>query len=157
MYASDVTGPMSGLPDPVREPEFYRGVPMRRFVAWLIDLVIVIAIGVPLALVFGVFTLGFGFALFPAIVTAIAFAYRTVTLANGSATWGMNFCGIEFRRGDGSRFDLATAGLHTLIQTVAFAFFALQMISCATIFATRYGQSLPDLILGTTALHRPVD
>lgn len=157
MYASDVTGPMAGLPDPTREPGFYRGVPLRRFFAWLIDLVIVTAIGVPIAVLFGLFTLGFGFALFPVVVTAVAFAYRTLTLADGSATWGMRFCGIEFRRGDGSRFDLATAGLHTLIQTVAFMFFVLQLISCATIFTTRYRQSLPDLILGTTALHRPVD
>jgi len=157
MYASPVSGPMAGLPDPEREREFYRGVPFRRFVAWLIDLLVVLAIGVPLALVFGVFTLGFGFALFPAIITATGFGYRTLTLAGASATWGMRFCGIEFRRGDGTRFDLLTATLHTLIQTVAFAFFVLQMLSCVTILATRYGQSLPDLILGTTALHRPAD
>lgn len=157
MYASQFSGPMAGLPDPNREPDFYRGVPTRRFVAWLIDLAVVLLVGVPIAVIFGVFTLGFGFALFPAIVTGIAFAYRTWTLADGSATWGMRFCGIEFRRGDGTRFDLPTAFLHTLIQTVAFAFFVLQILSCVTILGTRYGQSLPDIILGTTALHRPVD
>ncbi|MFT3973274.1 MAG: RDD family protein [Amaricoccus sp.] len=157
MYASFVHGPMAGLPDPAREPEFYRGVPARRFFAWLIDVVVVLAVGVPLAVVFGVFTLGFGFVLFPAILTAVAVGYRTWTLAGGSATWGMRFCGIEFRRGDGTRFDLMTAALHTLIQTVAFGFFVLQVLSCVTILGTRYGQSLPDLILGTTALHRPVD
>jgi uncharacterized RDD family membrane protein YckC len=157
MHAAHVSGPMAGLPNPETDAEFYRGVPFRRFVAWVIDLIVVLAIGVPLALVFGVFTLGFGFALFPAILTAIAFGYRTLTLANASATWGMQFCGIEFRRGDGTRFDLTTAVLHTLIQTVAFAFFVLQLLSCVTILATRYGQSLADLILGTTALHRAVD
>lgn len=157
MYASPVSGPMAGLPDPATEGEFYRGVPVRRFIAWLVDLAIVLVVGVPLALVFGVFTLGFGFALFPAIVTAVAFGYRTLTLADASATWGMRFCGIEFRRGDGSRFDLATAFLHTLIQTVAFGFFVLQLVSCVTILGSRYGQSLPDLILGTTALHRAAD
>lgn len=157
MHQSSVLGPMAGLPDPETDRDFYRGVPLRRFVAWVIDLLIVLLVGVPLALIFGVFTLGFGFALFPAIVGAIGFAYRTLTLANASATWGMQFCGIEFRRGDGSRFDGTTAFLHTAIQTVALAFFVLQLLSCVTILATRYGQSLPDLILGTTALHRPVD
>lgn len=157
MQATRYSGPMAGLPDPDTSADYYSGVPLRRFIAWLIDLVVVIAIGVPIAVVFGVFTLGFGFALFPAIVTAVAFAYRTWTLADGSATWGMRFCGIEFRRGDGTRFDFTTAFLHTLIQTVAFAFFVLQLLSCVTILGTRYGQSLPDLILGTAALHRSVD
>lgn len=157
MYASPLSGPMAGLPDPELDRDFYRGVAPRRFMSWLIDLAIVLVVGVPLALVFGVFTLGFGFALFPAIITLVAFAYRTLTLADASATWGMRFCGIEFRRGDGTLFDLTTAFLHTLVQTVAFAFFVLQLLSCVTILGTRYGQSLPDLILGTTALHRPVD
>jgi uncharacterized RDD family membrane protein YckC len=157
MDATSFSGPMAGLPDPERESEFYRGVPLRRFVAWLIDFAVVLLIGVPVALAFGIFTLGFGFALFPVIVAAVAFGYRTLTLGGSSATWGMRFCGIEFRRGDGTRFDMMTAFLHTLIQSIAFAFFVLQVLSCVTILATRYGQSLPDIVLGTTALHRPVD
>lgn len=157
MHAAHLSGPMAGLPDPETDRDFYDGVPFRRFVAWVIDFVIVCVIGVPVALMFGIFTLGFGFALFPLIVSGIAIAYRTWTLAEGSATWGMRFCGIEFRRGDGTRFDMPTAALHTLIQAVAFTFFVLQLLSCVTIVGTRYRQSLPDLILGTTALHRAAD
>ena len=89
--------------------------------------------GVPLAVLFGLFTLGFGFALFPFVVAATGFLYRTATIAGGSATWGMRFVGIELRRGDGSRFDLLTAVLHTGIYMVCISVIVLQAISCLTI------------------------
>jgi uncharacterized RDD family membrane protein YckC len=157
MHADRLSGPMAGLPDPEHDRQFYDGVPARRLVAWFIDLAIVLAIGVPVAVVFGVMTLGFGFALFPIVMGGIGFLYRTATIAGGSATWGMRVTGIEFRRGDGSRFDLVTAFLHTAIYAVALSVIVLQLISCVAILATRYRQSLPDIILGTTAINRPAD
>ena len=157
MHADRLSGPMAGLPDPEHDRQFYEGVPARRLVAWFIDLAIVLAVGVPVAVVFGVMTLGFGFALFPIVVGGIGFLYRTATIAGGSATWGMRVTGIEFRRGDGSRFDLMTAFLHTAIYAVALSVIVLQLISCVAILATRYRQSLPDIILGTTAINRPAD
>ena len=53
MHADSFTAPMSGLPDPERDRQFYEGVPLRRFVAWCVDLVIILLIGVPLATLFG--------------------------------------------------------------------------------------------------------
>ena len=49
------------------------------------------------------------------------------TLAGGSATWGMRFTGIELRRGDGTRFDFATALLHTALYTVCISVVVLQV------------------------------
>ena len=132
-------------------------MPLRRFVAWCVDLVIILLVGVPLATVFGLLTLGFGFAIFPLIVAGVGFLYRTWTLAGGSATWGMRFTGIEFRRRDGSRFDFATALLHTALYAVCMSFFVLQLVSCVTIVGSRYRQSLGDMVLGTTAINRPAD
>ncbi len=157
MHATSLSGPMPGLPDPDLAPQFYEGVPMRRLAAWLVDVLVVLLVGVPLALLFGLLTLGFGFALFPAIVGGTGFLYRILTLAGGSATWGMRFTGIEFRRHDGTRFDLLFALLHTAITAVAFGVFVLQVVSCGTILWTRYRQSLADIILGTTALNRPAE
>jgi uncharacterized RDD family membrane protein YckC len=148
---------MPGLPDPDLDRQFYEGVPARRLFAWFVDLFIVLLIGVPVAVAFGLLTLGFGFVLFPLLVAGVGFIYRTATIAGGSATWGMRFAGIEFRRGDGSRFDLLFAFLHTAIYAVCFGVFVLQLISCIAILGTRYGQSLPDIILGTTAINRPAD
>jgi uncharacterized RDD family membrane protein YckC len=157
MYASDIAGPMAGLPDPERDRQFYDGVPARRLAAWVFDLAIILAIGVPVAIVFGLATFGFGFALFPLVVASVGFLYRTASIASGSATWGMRFMGIELRRHDGSRFDLTTALLHTGIYTVSFSVIVLQIISCGAILTTRYGQGLNDIILRTTAINRPAD
>jgi uncharacterized RDD family membrane protein YckC len=156
MYATDY-GPMSGLPDPERDGQFYKGVPARRLVAWFVDVALILLIGVPVAVLFGLVTLGFGFALFPLVLAAVGFLYRTATIAGGSATWGMRFTGIEFRRGDGTRLDLPTALAHTAIYMVCISVFVLQLVSCATIVGTRYRQSVADLILGTTAINRPAD
>ena len=150
-------GDMSGLPDPESDRDFYVGVATRRLAAWIIDAVLILLIGVPLALIFGVATLGFGFVLFPMILLGVSFAYRTLTIAGGSATWGMRFVGIELRLSDGSRFGFAAAAVHTAAYLVCFAVFVLQFISCVMIAGTRYGQGLPDLLLGSTAIHRPVE
>jgi uncharacterized RDD family membrane protein YckC len=152
-----ILGPMPGLPDPERDPQFYEGVQPRRLAAWVIDVAIVLAVGVPAALIFGLATLGLGFALFPLIVMGVGFFYRTATIASGSATWGMRLMGIELRRADGSRFDFGTAVLHTLIYTVAIGLVALQFLSIVGMLATRYGQGLPDLILRTAMINRPAD
>ena len=157
MHADGFTGPMYGLPDPDRDRQFYDGVRTRRLFAWVVDLAIILLIGVPLATLFGLMTLGFGFAIFPLIVAVVGFFYRTATLAGGSATWGMRFTGIELRRGDGTRFDLTTALLHTALYTLCISVVVLQVISCFTILGTRYRQSLGDMLLGTAAINRPAD
>ena len=155
--ARSYQGLLHGLPDPELDRQFYEGVPARRLAAWFVDLAVILAVGVPLALVFGLATLGFGFALFPLIVASVGFVYRTATIASGSATWGMRAMGIELRRGDGSRFDFMTALLHTGIYTIAIGVLVLQLVSCVAMLATRYGQGIPDLVLGTTAINRPAD
>ncbi len=150
-------GPMPGLPDPERDPQFYEGVQPRRLAAWVVDVLVALAFGLPVALLFGLATLGLGFFLFPLIVMGAGFLYRWATIAGGSATWGMRLMGIELRRGDGARLDAGTAFLHTLIYTFAIGLVALQFLSVVGMLATRYGQGLPDLILRTAMINRPVD
>jgi len=151
-------GPLAGLPDPELDRRFYAGVPLRRFLAWLIDVAIILLVGVPLAVIFGLLTLGFGFALFGFIIAGVGFVYRTALLAApASATLGMRFTGIEFRRGNGERFDAVTAFLHTAIYAVCIGVFVLQLVSCLTILTSRYRQSIADLILGTTAINVPAE
>lgn len=148
---------LPGLPDPDRAPEFYARVPSRRLVAWVVDMAVILAIGVPLALVFGLVTLGLGLALFPLVILATSVAYRTLTLGAGSATWGMRFVGIELRRQDGLRLDGTTAFLHTLLYSGCFAVFPIQVLSMIGMISTRYGQGLPDLALRTAMINRPAD
>lgn len=159
MHASDFAYPrqMPGLPDPDLDPQFYDGVPRRRLFAWCVDFVVILLIGVPVATMFGILTLGIGFLAFPFLLASVDFLYRVATISSGSATWGMRIMGIELRRADGARFDFMTALAHTALYTISFAFLISQLVSCVAMIGTRYGQGLPDIVLRTTAINRPVD
>ncbi len=138
------------LPDPRRDAAFYASVPAKRLVAWLIDSTIILAftlIAIPLTLFTAIFFL-------PLLWLVLSFAYRTVTLSRGSATWGMRFMGIEFRTGRGERFALGDAAAHTLLYSLAMAFVLPQVVSAVLMLTTERGQGLPDLALGTVALNQ---
>jgi uncharacterized RDD family membrane protein YckC len=141
---------MHHLPDPNRQPQFYQSVPTKRLIAWLIDLVLIVVLCVlalPLTAFLGLF-------FWPIMLLVIGFAYRVVTLANGSATWGMRFAGVEFRDAQGQRFDLSLALLHTVGYSISFAFPILQVISIVMMLTGARGQGLTDAFLGTVALNR---
>ena len=138
------------LPDPDRQSEFYADVPVKRLVAWVIDAAIVLALtllAIPLTLFTALFYL-------PVLWLVLSFAYRTVTLARGSATWGMRFMGIEVRNHRGERLALPDAALHTLIYSVCMAFVIPQIVSVVLMLTTPRAQGIPDLALGTAALNR---
>ncbi|MEJ1991553.1 MAG: RDD family protein [Maritimibacter sp.] len=140
-----------GLPDPVTQSEFYADIPMKRLFAWVIDVIIVFTI----SFFISVFTLGLLFLLFGFLSLAIGFIYRTVTLANGSATLGMRMMGIEIRRASGERLDLASAALHTIGYQLSMAFILVQIGSIVLMLTSARAQGLSDHILGTAAINRP--
>jgi uncharacterized RDD family membrane protein YckC len=150
-------GPMPGLPDPELDRQFYAGVPGRRFAAWIVDVVLVALVSLVLIPVFGLLTLGLGFFVAPLLFMAIGFAYRVTTVSGRSATLGMRLMGIELRRGDGRRFDLGYATLHTALYTATVMLPVLLLASAVTALGTRYQQTLPDLLLRTTAINPPED
>jgi uncharacterized RDD family membrane protein YckC len=141
---------MFHLPDPDRQPEFYASVPSKRLLAWVIDMVVILLLSL-LAVVLTAFVGAF---VWPLLVLVIGFAYRVVTIANGSATWGMRFAGLELRRADGSRFDLPMALAHTTGYTVSIALPVLQVISIVMMLTGARGQGLTDAFLGTVAINR---
>lgn len=138
------------LPDPETQPEFYADVPVKRLVAWIIDMVL-IAILCVLILPFTAFT---GIFFFPFLILVVGFVYRVVTLANGSATFGMRFVGVEFRTQHGERFELGHAFLHTLGYSISLSFFILQVISIVLMLTTSRAQGLTDHIMGSVAINR---
>lgn len=144
---------MPHLPDPFRQPQFYQSVPTRRLFAWLIDLALIVilcVLALPLTAFLGLF-------FWPVMLLVIGFAYRIVTIANGSATWGMRFVGIELRNAQGARFDLSLALAHTIGYSVSVAFPILQVISVVMMLTGARGQGLTDALLGSVALNRKVD
>ncbi|PCH66306.1 MAG: hypothetical protein COC12_13340 [Rhodobacteraceae bacterium] len=144
---------MSPLPDPFNQPQFYASVPSKRLIAWVLDLVLIVAVSV-VALPFTGFL---GLFFWPVMLLVVGFAYRVVTLANGSATFGMRFAGIEFLDAHGARFDLSLALAHTLGYSVSMAFPLLQVISIVLMLTGARGQGLTDVVLGSVALNRRTD
>jgi uncharacterized RDD family membrane protein YckC len=137
-------------PDPDLQPEFYEGVPTKRLLAWLVDVVVLSLLTVAV-IPFTAFT-----ALFylPLLYVVLSFAYRVITLSRGSATWGMRLMSIELRDRDDRPFDTGTAFLHTLGYSISWAIALMQLVSVVMMLSTERRQGLSDLALGTVALNR---
>lgn len=147
-----IDSPMTNdrLPDPQYDADFYKDVPTKRLIAWFID-VAAIAVITGFLTVFGLFL---PLLILPLLFAVVSFVYRWMTLASGSATWGMRLMALEMRRGDGARFDGTTALFHTIGYVVSVVTFPLQLISIGMILMTARHQSLTDVILGTAALNK---
>lgn len=141
---------MSLTPDPDLQPEFYDGVPLKRFVAWVVDVTLTL-IACLILLPFTAFT---GVFFFPLMILCVGFLYRLITLSNGSATWGMRLLGMEIRTAQDERLDPATAFAHSLGYSVSVAMMPLQLISMVLMCTSARNQGLTDMILGTVALNR---
>ncbi|WP_168733173.1 RDD family protein [Thalassobius vesicularis] len=139
------------LPDPHSQPEFYSDVASKRLLAFVIDTVIVALV----SLMIVPFTAFTGLFFFPALMAVVGFVYRVITIATGSATWGMRILSIEFRTATGARFGLTEAFLHTVGLNVSFAVFPLQLVSVILMATTERGQGLSDMVLGSVAINRP--
>ena len=138
------------IPDPSTQPEFYSDLPADRRLAWVVGSVS----GGLICLLIVPFTAFTGLFFFPFLLLTVGFAYRVITIARGSATWGMRVVALEFRKMDGQRFDLTMAFLHTLGLTVSFGLPVLQVISIVLMLTTQRRQGLSDHLLGTVALNR---
>lgn len=139
-----------GLPDPETEAEFYADIPTKRFVAWVVDVVLITlitAVLVPFTLFTALFFL-------PVLYFIVSFLYRWVSLARNSATPGMRLVAIEFRSRMGEPFDGGLAALHTAGYAVSVAMFPLQFVSIALMLISARKQGLTDHVLGTAAINR---
>lgn len=143
----------TGLPDPEMDSQFYEKVPSRRLVAWVFDGIITFG----MTFLISVLTIGLGFFIFPFIWLVVGLIYRTFTISSKSSTWGMRMVGIEFRDKDGQKLSSGLALAHTLIFIIGTGFFFVQLLSIVLILTSRYGQSVQDMILGTTAINRPLN
>lgn len=144
-------GQIDMQPDPERHAAFYDGVLPKRFLAWVLDLVL---IGLVTALIvpFTAFTALF---FLPVLFLVVGFLYRWATMTGRSATWGMRLVSIEFLDRNGQRFDGATALLHTLGYSLSMAFVLPQILSVVLMLISSRGQGLTDLVLGSVAINSP--
>lgn len=138
------------LPDPETQPEFYADVATKRLLAFVID-VLLIGILTIVAIIFSLFLFTFIAAL---VYAVISFIYRTMSIANRSATPGMRIMAIEMRTLTGARLSLPVAAAHTLGTTLSFAVFPAQVASIVMMLATPRGQGLTDHVIGTVVLNK---
>lgn len=145
-------------PDPIRDSQFYEGVPLRRLAAFCIDLVIIFVLWCVVLLVGLALTLvTFGLAA-PLLVVASAtdFLYRWLMLARYSATIGMRFTGIELRDSNGRRLDPGSAFLHVAGFYITIFFLPLLLISLIMMGMSAHRRMAHDLALGAVMINRPV-
>ena len=138
------------IPDPHEQPQFYDGIPLKRLVAWVVDILLILGICI-LILPFTAFT---GLFFFGFLFLVVGFVYRWATLAGGSATWGMRLMAMELRQGNDRLFSSGTAFLHTLGYSVSLTFPLLQVISVVLMVTSKRRQGLTDMVLGTVPLNR---
>lgn len=141
---------MDALPDPDRHAEFYDGVPTKRGLAWLVDLLLIFAITVVI-IPFTAFTALF---FYPLLYLMVSFCYRWVALTRKSATPGMRLFGIEFLNARGERLGGIESLLHVIGYTFSIGTLLVQVLSVSLMLTTRRGQGLTDLVLGTVAINR---
>ncbi|CCQ73856.1 RDD family protein [Magnetospira sp. QH-2] len=105
-------------PDPLKYPDFYDGILMKRSLAFLIDAVAIAGLSVLwwiISLFATIGTFGFLSPLF-AVFILIPLAYHTLLIGGErSATLGMRAMDIEVRRWNGDRPDYVQALLQTLL------------------------------------------
>ena len=147
--------------DPVQHPELFEGVLARRVVAFLIDFV-VIAVPIVLAamfiFVFGIVTLGLGWALYwllpPASVIWAVLYFGFTLCGPRSSTIGMRVMDIEMRTWYGAPAYFVLGAVHAIAFWFTVSFFTpFVLLVC---FFNQRRRMLHDILLGTIIINSPV-
>jgi uncharacterized RDD family membrane protein YckC len=113
--------------DPVAQRRLFDGVLGKRFIAFLIDAVIISLLWVVAGLavfVLGVLTLGLAWLLFGAIFAVVGLGYNAVTIGGrNSATIGQRLMGVEVRMWFGGRVAPIVAAFHALLFWLSLTIF----------------------------------
>ena len=147
--------------DPWLHPELFRGVLTRRFFAFLIDLLILsipVILGVIFIAVFGVVTLGLGWALFwlvsPASVIWALIYYGASLGGPHSATVGMRVMDLEMRTWYGAPSYFVLGAMHAVAFWISVSVLS-PLILLVGLFNARK-RLLHDVVLGTVVVNSSV-
>ena len=147
--------------DPYLQPELFRGVLTRRVIAFIID-VLVLSIPVILAVlfiaVFGLVTLGLGWALFWLVSPASviwALVYYGATLGGPhSATIGMRIMDLELRTWYGAPGYFLLGAVHAVLFWISISVLS-PFVLLVVLFNSRR-RLLHDFVLGTVIINNSV-
>jgi uncharacterized RDD family membrane protein YckC len=147
--------------DPLMEPELFRGVLTRRVFAFLIDLVVLsipVIFGYLFIAVFGLITLGLGWALFwlawPATVIWAVLYYGACIGGPHSATMGMRVMDLELCTWYGAPGYFVLGAMHAVLFWVSISFLT-PLVLLVGLFNSRR-RLLHDFVLGTVVINSSV-
>lgn len=147
--------------DPLYQPELFRGVLTRRVFAFLIDLLVLsvpIILAVIFIAVFGVVTLGLGWALFWLVSPASviwAIVYYGMTLGGPhSATVGMRVMDLEMRTWYGEPSYFLLGATHAVVYWISVSILS-PLVLLVGLFNKRR-RLLHDIVLGTVVINTSV-
>jgi uncharacterized RDD family membrane protein YckC len=146
--------------DPVRNPELFQGVLVRRFIAFVIDLVIImvpVAFAAVLIFFLGLVTFMLGWALFWLLYPAAivwALVYCGVTLGSpASATIGMRIMGIEMRTWYGAPAYFVLGGVHAIVFWITVTILTPLVLVVGLLNGRQ--RLLHDILIGTVVINNP--
>jgi uncharacterized RDD family membrane protein YckC len=132
----------------------YDGVRTRRVLAFIADYIIVALLLIPCAVLvflFGLLTLGLGWALFGVLFPLVALVYVAMTLGGrAQATLGMRMMSIKLERLDERPVDPLIAVVHTVLFWAGNVLLT-PLILVATLILDRK-RTVHDLLLGTVVV-----
>lgn len=144
--------------DPATQPELFDGVLSRRVAAFIIDFII---LAIPVVLVamfifvFGIVTIGLGFALYwllPSGTVIWALLYFGSTLGGpNSATIGMRVMDLEMRTWYGAPAYFVLGAVHAIAFWFTVSFFTPFVLLVA--FFNERRRLLHDILLGTVVIN----
>jgi uncharacterized RDD family membrane protein YckC len=144
--------------DPYLEPELFRGVLTRRVVAFLIDVIVLsipVILGVIFIAVFGLVTLGLGWALFWLVSPASviwALVYYGATLGGPhSATIGMRVMDLELRTWYGAPGYFLLGAMHAVLFWISVSVLSPFVLLVGLFNGRR--RLLHDFVLGTVIIN----
>jgi uncharacterized RDD family membrane protein YckC len=147
--------------DPYAEPDLFRNVLARRVIAFIIDLVV---LSVPVALaylfiaVFGLITLGLGWALFwlvsPASIVWALVYYGASIGGPHSATIGMRVMDLELRTWYGAPGYFLLGAMHAVLFYISISVLSPFILLIGLFNARR--RQLHDFVLGTVIVNNSV-
>jgi uncharacterized RDD family membrane protein YckC len=152
----------SGAPphafDPMLEPELFHGVLTRRVLAFLIDIVVLsvpIILGYVFIALFGLITLGLGWALFwlawPASVIWAIVYYGASLGGPHSATLGMRVMDLELRTWYGAPGYFVLGAMHAVLFWISISLLS-PLVLLVGLFNSRR-RLLHDFVLGTVIVN----
>ena len=147
--------------DPYLQPELFRGLLTRRVFAFLIDLVVLsvpVILGYLFIAVFGLITLGLGWALFwlawPATVIWAVVYYGASIGGPYSATLGMRVMDLELRTWYGAPGYFVLGAMHAVLFWVSISFLSPLVVLVGLFNGRR--RLLHDIVLGTVVINSSV-